>query len=336
MRRSSRVRLVGRCVVSCAVMLLTGAAVAAATDLGLITAGEGGTYYQIGQDLKRLLKPQGINLAVHPSKGAVDNIYAVSQRPAVQLAIVQSDVLAFVTDQPSNRALARIADGIRLVFPLFDEEVHVVGRRDLATFDALAGKRVAIGREGSGTYLTARLLFRLAGVVPGEMVAIDGGEALAELKAGRLDALVAVMGQPVGRFRTDVKAEDGLALIPITARAVLDAYPAAEVPARTYGWQPTAVRTVAVKALLVAYDARRRECDSIGRFAQHVAAGIDWLVRNGHPQWKRVDLGYAVQGWEQYDCVRSYVRPPTDGASPAASAAERNPIADAIKGALGN
>ena len=305
MSASSRRRGAG-VLVLCAATLLVGAAMAAANDLGLTTGGEGGTYYHIGQDLKRLLRPHGINVAVHPSNGAVDNIYAVAQRPGVQLAIVQSDVLTFVADQQTNPAIARLAQGIRLVFPLFDEEVHVLARREVASFDALTGKRVAIGREGSGTYLTARLLFKLAAIVPGEMVAIDGGEALAQLKAGRIDAMVSVIGQPIARFR-DIKPEDDLHLLPITSQAIVDTYQALEIPAGTYGWLTAPVSTVAVKAVLVTYVANPRDCDVIGRVALHVAAGMDWLVKNGHPQWKRVDLERAIKGWEQYDCVRKFV-----------------------------
>lgn len=337
MRRRLRARRASRFVVPALVAVLVAAAlagVAAGTDLGLITGNEGGAYYQLGQDLKRLLKANGVNLTVHPSNGAVDNIYAVSQRPGVQLAIVQSDVLTFVAAQQANPTIARIAQGIRLIFPLYDEEVHVVARRELTTLEALAGKRVAIGREGSGTYLTARLLFKLANVTPAEMVPIDGGEALAQLKAGQLDALVAVIAHPIGRFRTEVKAEDGFALTPITTPAILERYAATEIPAGTYAWQATPVSTVAVKAVLVAYDAQRRECESIGRLAQHVTVGIEWLSRHGHPLWRRVDLEQRIKGWEQYDCVRKYVGQPSDTGSPAASAGERNPIADAIKDAL--
>ncbi|HEY7518638.1 MAG TPA: TAXI family TRAP transporter solute-binding subunit [Methylomirabilota bacterium] len=308
--------------------------VAMATDVGVITGGEGGTYYHFGQDLKRLLKPNGIDVTVHASKGAVDNVYAVSQRPGVQLAIVQSDVLAFVAEQQSNPTLARIAQGLRLVFPLYDEDVHVLSRRGHDTLEALAGKRVAVGWEGSGTYLTARQMFKLADVAPGEMVAIDGADALAQLKAGRIDALVSVIAQPVARFRTDVRPEDGLALVPITSRAILDRYAAAEIPAGAYGWQTAPVPTVTVKAVLVAYDLDRRDCEIVGRIAQHVAAGLDWLVRHGHPYWKRVDLEAQVKGWPPYDCARKYVGQPSDASSPAASAGERNPIADAIKDAL--
>jgi TRAP transporter TAXI family solute receptor len=337
MRRRSLGTFVTRWLSVCAATLLVApslAAVAAATDFGLITGGERGTYHQFGQDLKRLLKPSGINVTVHASKGAVDNVQAISQRPEVQLAIVQSDVLTFVADQQSIPPIGRIAQGLRLLFPLYGEEVHVLARRELATLEALAGKRVAIGQEGSGTYFTARLLFRLAEIAPGEMVALDGAEAMAQLKAGRIDAMVAVLAQPVWRFRNDVKVEDGLALIPITSRAILDRYAAAEIPAGTYPWQTTPVSTVATKAVLVAYDADRRDCDSLGRLAQHVAAGMDWLVKNGHPQWKRVDLEQPVAGWEQYDCVQKYVGQAAKGGAPSASAGERNPIADAIKEAL--
>ena len=337
MRRRRLARRASRFVVPALAAVLVAAAlagVAAGTDLGLITGNEGGAYYQLGQDLKRLLKTNGVNLTVHPSRGAVDNIYAVSQRPGVQLAIVQSDVLTFVAAQHANPTIARIAQGIRLVFPLYDEDVHILARRELVGFEALGGKRVAIGREGSGTYLTARLLFKLADVTPAEMVPVDGGEALAQLKAGQLDALVAVIAHPIGRLRTEVRPDDGFALVPITTPAILARYPTTEIPAGTYGWQTTPVTTVAVKAVLVAYDAQRRECESIGRLAQHVTAGLEWLTRHGHPLWKRVDLEQPIKGWEQYDCVRKYAGQPPDSGSPAASAGERNPIADAIKEAL--
>jgi TRAP transporter TAXI family solute receptor len=325
-----------RLTVLCLSLLLVGTTAAAAADLGLITGGAGGTYDHIGQDLKRLVKPRGIELTIHPSNGAVDNVYAVSRRPDVQLAIVQSDVLAFVAEQQSNPALAHLAQNLHLIFPLFDEEVHVLARRGVASFEDLAGKRVAIGREGSGMYVTARLLFKLAGIAPGELVTADGAAALALLKAGRIDALVSVMGQPAARFKNDVKPADGLALVPITTPAILERYEAAEIPPGTYNWQRTSVRTVAVRAMLVAFDEDRRHCDAIGRFAQQVAAGTDWLVKNGHPLWKRVDLQRPVKGLQPYDCVRSYADRPAD--APAASTGERqhNPIEDAIEKALRN
>lgn len=325
-----------RIIVLAIVLACAAVGVADAVDLGLITGSDKGTYYQFGLDLQRLMRPQGVNLTVHPSRGSVENIYAVYQRPAVQMGIVQSDVLAFVSRLQTDQTLTRIAKKTRMVFPLYNEEVHILGRPDIAEFDDLSGRRVAIGREGSGTYLTARLLLKLAEVTPAETVLIDTGEALAALKAGRVDAMFYVAGYPVKLFRDDVTTADGLRLVPILHKSITEFYPPSTIPAKTYGFQPEPVNTVAVKAVLVSFDFRKRDCESIGRFAQLMAGGMDWLTKNGHPKWKAVDLNYQLKGWEQYDCVRRAIG---KTAAPAAGAAPRahsqNPVFDAIKEVLG-
>ena len=97
---------------------------------GSSPARDKGTYYQFGLDLQKLVKPTGVNLTVHTSKGSIENIFAVYQRPGVQLGIVQSDVLAFVARAADRiRSCTRIAKKTRMVFPLYNEEVHVLGRR---------------------------------------------------------------------------------------------------------------------------------------------------------------------------------------------------------------
>jgi TRAP transporter TAXI family solute receptor len=321
-------RLVGWSVA--VLLIFTAAGAEAAGELGIITGGEKGTYYQFGLDLQRLVKQSAIDLSVYPSKGSIENVFAVYQRPATQLGIVQSDVLAFVARVQSDPVLKRIAKKTKLVFPLYNEEVHVLGRREITDFDDLADRRVAIGREGSGTYLTARLLFKVSEVNPKEMVLIDTDQALAELKAGRIDAMFYVAGYPVKLFAEGVSEADGLALIPITNKSITEFYPRAEIPAGTYTGLPKAVPTVAVKATLISFDFRRRDCDLVGQFAQTVSTNLSWLVKNGHPKWKSVDLDAPLKGWEQYDCVSKVLgkrgRP---GAT--AKPAGDNPVMDAIR-----
>jgi hypothetical protein len=262
------------------------ATIAGAGDLGLITGGEKGTYYQFGLDLQKLVRPSGTNLAVYNSRGSIENVYAVYQRPATQLGIVQSDVLAFVARVQSDPVLKRIAKKTRMVFPLYNEEIHVLGRRGITDFDDLADRRVAIGREGSGTYLTARLLLKVSEVTPREMVPIDTEDALAALKAGKIDAMFYVAGYPVKLFTEQVTASDDLQLVPIMNKSITDFYPQSEIPANTYSWQTSALNTVAVKAVLVSFDFRGRDCENVGRFAQTVSEKLDWLIKNGHPKWK--------------------------------------------------
>src|SRR2546430_3951341 len=93
------------------------ASAAHGADMGVVTGGEKGTYYQFGLNLQALGKLNGINLSVYPSKGSVENIYAVYQRPGVQVGIVQSDVLAFVARVQTDSTLQRIAKKIKMVFP---------------------------------------------------------------------------------------------------------------------------------------------------------------------------------------------------------------------------
>jgi TRAP transporter TAXI family solute receptor len=318
-------------------MLLVAASLcAAAEDMGIITGSDKGTYYQFGLDLQRLTKSGGVNLTVHTSKGSIENVYAVYQRPGVQMGIVQSDVLAFVARVQTDPVLSRIAKKTRMVFPLYNEEVHLLGKKGIRDFDDLAGRRVAVGRDGSGTYLTARLLFKLSEVAPSEMLAIDTAEALAELKAGRIDAMFFVAGYPVKLLKEDVSEKDGLELIPILNKSVTEFYPRAEIPAGVYDWQRAPVNSVAVKAVLVSFDFRRRDCDNVGRFAQTLSRQMNWLQQNGHPKWKAVDLNYPLKGWEQYDCVRKYVGNGAGvaAAAPARPAASDNPVFNAIKGLL--
>jgi len=241
-------------------------------------------------------------LIVYPSNGAVDNVRALVDRPGVQLGIVQSDVLTAMTDQQRNLAVRAAAEGMRLLFPLYDEQVHIVARTGIKDLDGLRGRLVAIGRESSGTYLTALALFQLAAVVPAAMITMDEVQALAHLRAGRIDAMVSVVGHPMRLLREGVRLQDNLALLPVTAPAILDAYAATEIRAGTYPWQPNAVATVAVTALLIVHDADGRHCAMIGRLAQRVVEGLGWLLENGHPYWKRVDLERPVTGWQRYDC----------------------------------
>ncbi|HZI42024.1 MAG TPA: TAXI family TRAP transporter solute-binding subunit [Gemmatimonadaceae bacterium] len=318
-------------IVAGIVLSIAAAAPSWAVDMGIVTGSEKGTYYQFGLNLQKLVKPHDINLNVATSTGSVENIFAVYQRPATQLGIVQSDVLAFVAKVGTDPAMKRIASKIRMVFPLYNEEIHILGRKTITDFDELADKRVAIGREGSGTYLTARLMFKVSEIEPREMVNIDTDQALAELKAGRIDAMFYVAGAPVKLFAEGVTATDELALIPVTNKRITEFYPTADIAANTYRWQPKALSTVAVKAVLVSFDFRQLDCDNVGRFAEVLASNMSWLTENGHAKWKSVQLDYPLKGWEQYDCVRKFLK---RGTVTTTAKSAPNPVLDAIKNAL--
>ncbi len=298
-------------------------------QLGLMTGGPKGTYYQFGLNLEQLAKQQGVSLSVYNSAGSVENIYAVYKRPMTQMGIVQSDVLAFVSRVQNDPVLKRIAQKIKMVYPLYNEEVHLLGNREIKSFDDLAGKRVAIGEEGSGTYLTAKLLFEVSNVKPLEALPVSSDEALPLVKAGKLDALFYVAGYPVKLFTEQVSLSDPLALIPIQNPAITEFYPTADIPAGTYSWQLQDVHSIAVKSVLVSYDFKMANCENVGKFAQTLADNLDWLKTNGHPKWSSVDLDYPLKGWEQYTCVQKYRS--KNSAAARQPQQEINPVLQAIK-----
>ena len=308
---------------------ITMCSTASAEDLGIITGGKQGTYFQFGLNLMKLGKKYGYNIHVYNSRGSVENVYAVYKRPKTQMGIVQSDVLAFVLKVKSNEVLKRIARKTKMVFPLYNEEIHLLGKTEVVSFDDLENRRVAVGKEGSGTYLTAKLLFEISGIKPAKTLAVGTDKALFMLKAGTIDAMFYVAGFPVSLFSEHVTAGDGLHIVPIGNKTITEFYPIAQIPAGTYPWQKQDISTVAVKAVLVSFDFRRNNCDYVGEFAGIVYDNLEWLQQNGHPKWKNVDLDYPLKGWEQYDCVEKYRRSGTFRETN--QSMEKNPLLDAIK-----
>ena len=73
-----------------------------------------------------------------------------------------------------------------------------------------------------------------------------------------------VAGYPVKLFTEKVAETDGLALVPVLNKTVLEFYERSEIPAKTYGWQPTRVQTAAIKAVLVSFDFRRADVSTWG------------------------------------------------------------------------
>ncbi len=317
------------------IMALAGSLSAVAAEdeqdfLGIITGDVKSTAHRIGMDLKALVVRSNIHLAVFSSRGSVENIYAVYQRPGNHMGLVQSDVLAFVAKVDSDPRLKLIADKIKWIYPLYKQEIHILGNGEIRNLSDLDDKRVAVGHVESGTYLTSRLIFEISGVRPRRMLAIDDSQALAALKAGSIDAMVTVDGFPVERLALEVSPADGFHLIPITHDGISAFYPASRIPAGTYAWQAADVDTVSVMALLVAYDFRNHHCSTIGNVAWLIKENLDWLRFNGHPKWKSVDLGEPVSGWEPYSCVTNVPSATLAAETESSPVRKPNPVADAI------
>jgi uncharacterized protein len=313
------------------VLLLPAASPARALDAGAIVVGSpGSTAARVGQDIADLVSHFGIALEVVPSQGSLENIEVLIGRPNTQLGIVQSDVLDFLATFADDPELRRRAERMQVVGPLHAEEVHVLARPGIATFADLQGKRVAVGAPDSGTLVTATLLLGTAGIAPAEEARLDGEEAFAALRAGRLDAMIYVAGQPASLLKDNVAIEDALHLVPVDHPALRNLYPISVIPADTYyPWQPEEVPTVAPRAFLVTLrwtqpGDEEEACRLVGKIARIVADNLDRLRRVGHPKWREIDLeAEPPAGWERSPCVEqalggpeSYVLDATEEAAP--------------------
>ncbi|MEM1345877.1 MAG: TAXI family TRAP transporter solute-binding subunit [Pseudomonadota bacterium] len=300
---------------------------ATALDLGIVTGSSAGTYIEIGRDIADTIAPEGLSLDVRESAGSLTNVYAVRYTPGVQLGLVQSDVLAFLRARaeglvpepltPTERdQLSEMIERIKLVHPLYIEEVHILAPRSIRSVEELAGRRVSFGRNGGGTFITAEQLFRTLDVPVVPISDIAPLDAIEFMRAGEIDAMVYVVGQPASLFETLDLGEE-FHFIPLNAPRLLQSYDPARIARSSYPWLDTDIETVGVRSILISYDYKGREnCDAIGRLAEAIAANIDRLRRSGHPKWNAVALDAEVAGWQRYACA---------GAAPQATV----PLADA-------
>jgi hypothetical protein len=158
----------------------------------------------------------GIKVQILTTAGSVENLgwlrRARSQGGA-DIAFVQGG-LATPSGESDLTALASL-----FVEPLW---VFYRGTVHLKRFSALAGKRIAVGQEGSGTRSLALRLLTDSGITPetATLLPLGGGTALGSLRAGTADAalVVAALEAPL------ISAFTGAAEVRLMTMDRVDAY----------------------------------------------------------------------------------------------------------------
>ncbi len=210
--------------------------------VAIISGGVNGTYVRIASDLAAVLD-DGDTLRVLPvlGKGSVQNVVDLLYLKGIDVAIVQSDVLRYVREQNLEPGIER---RIRYVTKLYNEEVHILARADIATLADLAGKKVNFDVDGSGTAMTATTVFGLLGIQV-EPTHFDQALALEKLKAGEIEAMLYVAGKPTELFKS-IDADSGLHFLPVPPNAaLLETYlpstlDACRLSEADQGWKPAA------------------------------------------------------------------------------------------------
>ncbi|MBN8747007.1 TRAP_TAXI: TRAP transporter solute receptor, TAXI family [Xylophilus ampelinus] len=293
----------------------------------IVTASKTGTYIQIGRDLARYVaEPAGFDLEVLESKGSAENVNRMRFEPGVKLALVQSDVYQAFLDEAKagNADAANIIRPLRLLLPLYDEEIYFVARADspLESIHQIKGKALGVGPLGSGTALSARTLYQLMfgePLAPSNAHYLSNEEALAKLTVDKsIDVAIIVAGQPAKLF-ADMKPEarNYIKILrldesaPEAARAKRTYFPGTLRASSYPSWLASDIPTLTVKAYLVSYDyALQSTVGSLRRFADSLCANFDRLQAEGHPKWKQVKLELPAlqRGWVYYPPVERQLR----------------------------
>ena len=295
----------------------------------IVTASERGTYIEIGRDLAKFVAdPAGIDLEVLPSKGSAENIRRMRYESGVKLALVQSDVdQAFLDEAKAGNAEAgEMIRPLRLVMPLYDEEIHFIVRADspLKYIHEIRDKRLGVGAMGSGTALTSATLYRLMfgeAIPEADRQHLSPEDALYKLTVEKsIDVAVVIAGQPAKIFsEMKPQARRFIKVLGVrtrrrsskSARATSAYFPATLRAASYPAWLAADVPTLAVKAFLVTYDyGQQATAQNLARFADALCANFDKLQSQGHPKWKQVRLGLPAlgQGWRYYAPVETRLR----------------------------
>jgi TRAP transporter TAXI family solute receptor len=326
---------------------LQGSAAFGGVPYKIVTASERGTYIQIGRDLAKFVAPDAdIDLEVLPSAGSAENVQRLREEPGVKFAMVQSDVYQAFLDQAERGqpAARRMISPLRVVMPLYDEEIYFIARADskLEFMHDIKDAKINAGALRSGTALTATTLYRqMFGAPLPEANAsfLSNEEALAKLVTDKsVDVVVVVAGQPA-KLLADMKPE-ARALIKLlkfdpnhpSSKAALTSYFPATIRASSYpNLLADDVPGLTVKAFLVTYDYKMGfTIDNLSRFARSLCQNFGRLRAEGHPKWQQVqialpDLG---KGWlyfppttrELRNCVPGGTATPAAAAAPARAA----------------
>lgn len=155
----------------------------------ITTGSETGAYFAYGKQYAKALEKHGIRLEVLTSQGSVQNLERLRDKSAgIHAGFIQSGAAGerAEDDEPGIESLASVAY----------EPVWVFHRGDkpLGRLPELAGRRVAIGAEGSGVRLVADALLKAAGIDASRATLEPLGPAAATpaLREGKIDAAIVI------------------------------------------------------------------------------------------------------------------------------------------------
>ncbi len=292
--------------------------------VGIVTGDVDSTGIRIASDLSRILD-NGAELRIIPmaGKGSIQNISDLLTLRAVDIAIVQSDVLSRyvkINRQPG------VQSRMHYVAKLYSEEFHILSRMQFLCLQDLAGRRVSFGPKDSGMAITAEAVFE-ANNIAIDPLYLDHDDAIDRLKRGELDALVYVGGKPSRAFEKithkdkvhflDVEYSPTLQASYLPAIITSEDYPALVAPNESVG-------TISVSSVMAIHNwpAQSERFRVMSRFTERFFAHIDKLKSGSFsPKWREVNIYAPIKGWQRFQPAERWLAANVQPKAPAATSA---------------
>ncbi|MEM7043563.1 MAG: TAXI family TRAP transporter solute-binding subunit [Pseudomonadota bacterium] len=270
--------------------------------VGLVAARRTGTMTVFADDMAAILNEvPGLRVLPILGRGSLGNIEDLLYLRGVDVALTQGDVLDFYK---TFKIESNVDAKLGYIAALGLEEAHLLARQDIRSVDELEGRKVNFGWNGSGSFLSASIIFDNLGVK------VDAGVdihkvAMVKLQNGEIDAMFWMGGSPIDSFE-ELRGDEGLHLLPIPndrisastyAPTTLDNsdYPNLIPPGQT-------IETVEVSTVMAAYkwpEGHPRRT-AVGLFARSLFENAETFHQDPyHPKWKTMDLAADVPGWSR-------------------------------------
>jgi uncharacterized protein len=277
--------------------------------VGIISGGADGTYIRIAADLANVLDGENIRVLPIIGRGSLQNLRDIMFLRGVDIGIVQMDARQGLEESNLQNAAQQ---RLRYVARLYNEELHVLASKKIGNIRQLEGQNVNIDKPGSGTNLTARLVFEKLGVKP-KFTEYDQASSYERLRSGEIQAALYVAGRPV-RAISEFQAEGNFHLLPVPFEGeIAESYLPARFASSDYPRlidNGRDIETLAIGNVLAVFnwpensDRYRR----VQRFVDAFFSKFEEFSKPGrHPKWKEVNLSAAVPGWQRFKAAQDWL-----------------------------
>lgn len=170
----------------------------------LLTGGEQGTYYSLGNALSEMLQSNEDEhgdkdkskftaaFTVRSTSGHREIFSELSQGKPY-FTIARSDILWSATNGTGVYQNEKI-EGLKLVAELYDEVVHLAVREGIKAVQHLTAKKICLGERDSAGAIIAKQILAAAGVQSYTAVYLSPSAAANALKSGEIDAFFLISG----------------------------------------------------------------------------------------------------------------------------------------------